>query len=157
MEDIVATAGGWICDRAMSGWEVTVATRDESENPEPLKMLGACGIGLGSADLERRGPWPHALAISPVLYESAEEVQSGVRRALRQGTPTITLLGTKTWPDGLENEMRLVQHPVSGGARRFKACALSALSSQRDAYEPEVFLSGELNTYTPWSHDLMPV
>ena len=38
--EVVRSAGGWLFDRAMAGWDVTVITSDHSDS-RPLRILGA--------------------------------------------------------------------------------------------------------------------
>src|ERR1700688_3322744 len=38
--EVVRSAGGWLFDRAMAGWNVTVITSDHSDS-RPLQILGA--------------------------------------------------------------------------------------------------------------------
>ena len=39
MVDVVRSAGGWLFDRVMAGWDVTVITPDHSDS-RPLQILG---------------------------------------------------------------------------------------------------------------------
>src|SRR5215208_5723706 len=39
-EDVVESAGGWLCDRAKAGWDVNVLVA-EGVDPRPLTILGA--------------------------------------------------------------------------------------------------------------------
>jgi len=54
--DVVKFAGGWLFDRAMAGWDVTVLVADHVD-PRPLQILGAQIIDLEHA-LESAGQTP---------------------------------------------------------------------------------------------------
>ncbi|MBV9351060.1 MAG: hypothetical protein JOZ23_05930, partial [Mycobacterium sp.] len=43
--DVVKFAGGWLFDRAMAGWDVTVLVADHPDD-RPLKVLGAQTLDL---------------------------------------------------------------------------------------------------------------
>lgn len=157
--DVVDSAGGWICDRAMAGWDVTVATTDAGEDARPLRMLGAVGIDLGCAlNLRGRGPWPHALALSTDVYAQHQSVREGVRSALERGYPLITMWGDVAPAVGqLVGTTRVVEHRISTGAQRFKRRALDVVSAAVACRPVEVFRSGEVNVLTSWPVDLEPV
>jgi hypothetical protein len=44
-EDVVESAGGWLCDRARAGWDVNVLVA-EGGDPRPLTILGATARDL---------------------------------------------------------------------------------------------------------------
>ena len=44
-EDVVRSAGGWLCDRARAGWDVNVLVADGGD-PRPLAILGATALDL---------------------------------------------------------------------------------------------------------------
>src|SRR5689334_18192410 len=46
--DVVRFAGGWMYDRVMAGWDVTVLLADR-ENERPLHILGVATADLESA------------------------------------------------------------------------------------------------------------
>lgn len=155
VSDVVIAAGGWICDRAMSGWDVTVATADHSGDPRALQILGATGIDLGCAlNLHGRGPWPHALAVSATTYAGDEGVRAGVRDALKVGFPLVTMWGGESVPAELVERVDVVHHQVSRGAQLFKSHALGTLAAAEPGGDAEVFWSGELQIRTPWPTDL---
>lgn len=114
--DVVCSAGGWLCDRVLAGWDVRVTLTDDGD-PRPLRILG---LGCG----ERRSE-PVALAVAGTL--------SG--HALRLGHAEVTVWGA----DRLTG-LQPVRHVVSAAARAFKAHALVAAGLDGVAARPvEVF------------------
>ncbi len=123
--DVVRFAGGWLFDRAMAGWDVTVLVADHPD-ARPLQVLGARVIDLDDAlaALESR-PRPQALAAAADLFGCDLRVRQGVLQALDHGVTEVTLWG-ETWPAELDHSVGLVQHRLSTAARTFKAQALAA-------------------------------
>jgi hypothetical protein len=155
--EVVRCAGGWVFDRVMAGWDVTVLVADNSDD-RPLQILGA-----ETADLETAlvsglagltGPRPHALAVAADLYERDARVRQGVRNALESGQTEVTLWGD-TWPAELDR-VDSVEHRLSVAARAFKAQALAAASApvERIAFT-EMFRSGT-PACCPVAADLVP-
>jgi hypothetical protein len=127
--DVVRFAGGWLFDRAMAGWEVTVLLTDApvgQPDDRPLQILGAHTLALefALAAVQTR-PRPQALAVSADLFGRDSRVRRGVLRALDHGATEVTLWG-ETWPAELDDSVALVQHPLSMAAQTFKARALAA-------------------------------
>ncbi|MCV7377727.1 hypothetical protein BST11_03620 [Mycobacterium alsense] len=124
--DVVRFAGGWLFDRAMAGWDVTVLLTDEDEpDSRPLQILGARVLDLDHA-LAAAGsrPRPQALAAAADLLGCDSRVRTGVLRALDQGVTEVTLWGD-TWPADLDS-LAPVQHRLSMAASTFKGRALAA-------------------------------
>jgi hypothetical protein len=129
--DVVRCAGGWLFDRAMAGWDVTVLLTDLVDHPDarPLQILGARVIDLEAAlaAVESR-PRPQALAAAADLFGCDSRVRQGVLQALDHGVTEVTLWG-ETWPAELDESVGLVQHRLSMAAWTFKAQALAAASN----------------------------
>jgi hypothetical protein len=155
--EVVRCAGGWVFDRVMAGWDVTVLVADSSDD-RPLQILGA-----ETADLETAlvsglagltGPRPHALAVAADLYGRDARVRQGVRDALESGQTEVTLWGD-TWPAELDR-VDSVEHRLSVAARAFKAQALAAASAPVDRIAfTETFRSGT-PACCPVAADLVP-
>jgi hypothetical protein len=126
--DVVRFAGGWLFDRAMAGWDVTVLVADHPDD-RPLHILGARTIDLENA-LASAGtrPRPQALAAAADLFGCDSRVRRGVLQALDHGVTEVTLWG-ETWPAELDDSVGLVQHRLSTAAQTFKAQALAAAAS----------------------------
>ena len=62
------SAGGWLCDRARAGWDVSVLVADR-EDPRPLTILGATTLdrGVEFASMVRTPSRIAALAVSAGL------------------------------------------------------------------------------------------
>lgn len=123
--DVVKFAGGWLFDRAMAGWEVTVLVADHV-HPRPLQILGAQIIDLQHA-LESAGQRlrPQTLAVAADLVRCDPRVRDGVLMALDRGITEVTLWG-ESWPAELDESVGLVHHRLSAAAKAFKAQALAA-------------------------------
>ena len=146
--DVVRFAGGWLFDRAMAGWDVTVLVADHPD-ARPLQILGARVIGLEDAlaAVESR-PRPQALAAAADLFGCDSRVRQGVLQALDRGVTEVTLWG-ETWPAELDDSVGLVQHRLSMAAKIFKAKALAAALDagrmpHRSIGHVEMFRSGLL-------------
>lgn len=123
--DVVRSAGGWLYDRAMAGWEVTVwlpggcATRS-------LRILG-----VEPVDLEDRfgsmgtGPTGHSLAVSAEAFTADPRVRDTVLRSLDDRFTEVALWGAG-WPLGVNRATTRAEHVLSAAARTFKGYALGA-------------------------------
>lgn len=139
--DVVRFAGGWLFDRAMAGWDVTVILADHPDE-RPLQILGA-----QIADLEYvlatagHHPPPQTLAVAADLFDCDPRVRQGVLQALDQGATEVTLWG-QTWPAELDDSIGLVEHRLSAAARAFKGQALAAAAIRAVSIGPiETFRS----------------
>lgn len=138
--DAVKFAGGWVCDRVMAGWDVTVLVGDHGD-VRPLEILGADALDLESvlAWWEDR-PHPQTVAVAVDLFAHDSRVLQHVRNALDGGTTEVTLWGEHL-PDELGRSVGAVQHRLSAAARAFKAKALAA------ANDSEVGAVGDTETF----------
>jgi hypothetical protein len=153
--EVVRFAGGWLFDRVMAGWDVTVLVADLRDD-RPLQILGADTVDLESAlaatEYESK---PHALAVAADLYGCDARVRQGVLKALDGGTTEVTLWG-ETWPAELDRSVDWVQHRLSVAARAFKAYALAAADvADASVGSTENFRSGML-TSRSLGADLVP-
>jgi hypothetical protein len=125
--DAVRFAGGWVYDRVMAGWDVTILIRDD-EDVRPLEILGAEVRDLESvlASWQDR-PHPQTIAVAADLFERDDRLRRGVLSALEQGATEVTLWGEQL-PAELDRSVDSVQHQLSAAARAFKAQALAAAS-----------------------------
>lgn len=140
--DVVTSAGGWLFDHQMAGWDVTVMVCDLSDS-RPLRILGVDAVELTSISWEER-PRPHGLAIEANLFRRDERVRHIVFEALKHGLTDITVWGER-WPEGLHRRGR-VQHRLSNAGRAFKAHALAAACepSVGDMADAETFQCGTI-------------
>ncbi|MFZ1175344.1 MAG: hypothetical protein WAO15_03545 [Mycobacterium sp.] len=156
--DVVKFAGGWLFDRAMAGWDVTVLLADLADHPDdrPLQILGARVLDLEDAlaSVESR-PRPQALAAAADLFGCDSRVRQGVLQALDHGVTEVTLWG-ENWPAELDESVGLVHHRLSMAAQIFKAAALAAAAvPQGSIGHTEVFRSG-LMAWPSVAADLVP-
>ena len=124
--DAVKFAGGWVYDRVMAGWDVTVLIAAD-EDVRPLEILGADVRDLESVlvSWEER-PHPQTIAVAADLFDSDSRVHGHVLNALDQGATEVTLWGEQL-PAELNSSVDSVQHRLSAAARAFKAQALAAV------------------------------
>jgi hypothetical protein len=139
--DVVRFAGGWLFDRAMAGWDVTVLVADHPDD-RPLQILGVqirdleCAIATAG-----RRPPPQTLAAAADLFDCDARVRQGVLQALDHGATEVTLWG-RTWPVELDSQVGLVEHRLSAAAQAFKGQALAAAGlAVADVGHVEVFRS----------------
>ncbi|MCV7261091.1 hypothetical protein [Mycobacterium shimoidei] len=153
--DVVMFAGGWLFDRAMAGWDVTVLAADHPDE-RPLQIIGAEVVDLeyALATVGQR-PRPQTLAAAADLIECDSRVRQGVLQALDHGVTEVTLWG-KTWPPDLNKPVDLVAHQLSAAARAFKAQALAAAGLPGvEIEQTETFRSGVM-TCPSVAADLIP-
>jgi len=130
--DAVRCAGGWICDRVMAGWEVTVLV-DSDDDLRPLQILGAETLDLESVlEAWEDRPHPQTVAVAADLFDRDPRVLAHVRNALDQGATEVTLWGERL-PAELDHSVDSAQHHLSAAARAFKARALAAAHAPADS------------------------
>ena len=152
--ETVQCAGGWLFDRAMAGWDVTVLVDGNGYDPLPLQILGAEVIDLEDAVNTDARPRPDALAVAADVYGRDSRVEQGVRLALDSGRTEVTLWG-QAWPAELESTGS-VEHRLSVAARAFKARALAAAARPVESIAAvEVFRTGT-HSCCPIAADLVP-
>jgi len=141
--EVVRFAGGWLVDRVMAGWDVTVLI-SAGEDVRPLEILGVEIHDLEAALEEGADrPHPQTVAVAADLFATDERVRQGVLTALEQGMTEVTLWGDN-WPEELGSTIGSVHHHLSGAARAFKAQALAAAADPDAAAvgDTEVFRCG---------------
>lgn len=130
--DVVTCVGGWLVDRAMLGWDITVLIAQSQQDFRPLHILGAEAVALDSVLTGRtRLPVCDAISVAADLYFGDARVRRHVLRRLDRRRSEFTLWGgdRTTEPDGnaaLTKNPVIVEHQLSLAARCFKAHALAA-------------------------------
>jgi hypothetical protein len=121
--DVVTSIGGLIFDRAMAGWDVTVAVAGgvEVEAERALRILGARVATAGS---ESAGS-AHVLAVASDVFVANEPVRR-LAVAARRGDATEVLLWGRRRPPNLNGRFVPAQHWPSAAAQLFKSHALAA-------------------------------
>jgi hypothetical protein len=126
--DVVQSAGGWLYDRAMAGWEVTVLLPERCDT-RPLRILG-----VRTSDLEERfamlgtGSVSQSLAVSAEAFTTDERVREAVLRSLENRVTEVALWGQtpQGWPLRVHRAMTSAERILSEAARTFKGYALAA-------------------------------
>jgi hypothetical protein len=137
--EVVRFAGGWLVDRVMAGWDVTVLVSPTADT-RPLDILGVETYDLELALEEWADrPHPQTVAVAAELFASDARVRSGVLGALDHGLTEVTLWG-EHWPAELDGTISSI-HQLSGAARAFKAQALAA------AADPDAATVGDTETF----------
>ena len=160
--DVVRFAGGWLFDRSMAGWDVTVLLADLADHRDdrPLHILGVRTLDLEGAlaaidsGVETR-PRPQALAAAADLLGCDPRVRRGVLQAIDHGVTEVTLWG-ESCPAELESSVGPVQHQLSMAARIFKAQALAAAASPTGSIGPAETFRGGLMACRSVAADLVP-
>ncbi|MGA9489272.1 MAG: hypothetical protein WBV80_03340 [Mycobacterium sp.] len=153
--DVVRFAGGWLFDRAMAGWDVTVLVADHPDE-RPLQILGAQIVDLEYAlETAEHRLRPQTLAVAADLFDCDPRVREGVLQALDQGATEVTLWG-QTWPAELDDTVGLVQHRLSAAAQAFKAQAFAAAAVSPVSIEPIETFRSRVTTGPALVADLIP-
>jgi hypothetical protein len=139
--DAVRFAGGWVYDRVMAGWDVTVLVSGD-DDARPLEILGADVRDLESVlQAWEERPHPQTVAVAAGLFAADARVREHVLNALDQGATEVTVWGERL-PE-LDESVDSVQHRLSSAARAFKAQALAAANdSAGDIGHSETFRCG---------------
>jgi hypothetical protein len=138
--EVVKSAGGWLFDQVLAGWDVTVITADHADR-RALRILGVRDYELGSA-LACPEPRPclAAIAVPVEMYHADERVRQMVLAAARAGDTEIRLWGDGDAVPGDFDGEAPVAHRLSAAARAFKAQAMTAAAVRADGpADTEVF------------------
>lgn len=152
--DVISSAGGWLFDRAMSGWDVTLFVAD------PANMRSPQILGVKTHPLELSGdpvpgpPHTHALAVSAGMLNAEPCVRDMVTAALDRGIAEIALWGD-TWPPEFHHRARQVRHRLSGAARVFKEHALRAAGLPGGRISGTEVFRGGVPSGLPYESDLL--
>jgi hypothetical protein len=154
--DVVLSAGGWLFDRAIAGWDVNVHLAEDADT-RALQILGVKSSALeaGFESSERFDATP-ALAVAVEMFIGDTALHSAVHAALGRRYVEITLWGAKCPPE-LHRRLDTMQHHLSAAARLYKAHALMAADIPHNGCDPtEEFRSGA--RLLPHDHaDLTPL
>ncbi|MCV7235453.1 hypothetical protein H7J49_23605 [Mycobacterium branderi] len=117
--DVVLSAGGWLFDRAMAGWKVSVLLPAPFD-ARPLQILGV-RTRQWQADLVGAA----GLAVGAEAFAADAGIRDAVLRALDHSLTEVTLWGDE-WPRSVDRATTAVHHRLSAAARVFKRHALDA-------------------------------
>jgi hypothetical protein len=153
--DVVQSAGGWLFDRRMAGWEVNILL-SERNDARPLRILGATAIDLrtGLASFPRGPERAAALAVAADLLAIDESIQEEVLEAVRSGLTEVALWGNSR-PANVGGQVDSTEYRLSAAARVFKGHALAAagLVDLEVGHTERLYRSG----YQPLDSDLIQV
>jgi hypothetical protein len=147
--DVVQSAGGWLYDRVMAGWEVTVLLPHGCDS-RPLRILGVRASDLESA----MDPTSHSLAVSAEVFAADARVRERVHTALEQRMTEVALWGDG-WPLRVNHGMTRAQHLLSAAARVFKGHALAAAGVPCNSVDPTETLLCDLAGHSPVDSELI--
>ncbi len=150
--DAVHSAGGWLYDRAMAGWEVTVLL-PQSCDSRPLRILGVRAMDL-EAGLDRTGSATHSLAVSAEVFAADHRIREMVLKALNHGLTEVALWG-EGWPLAVNRGMDRVQHVLSSAARTFKGHALAVAGIRCGTVDPTEAMLYDMAACTSADFDLV--
>ena len=132
---VVRYTGGWLFDRVMAGWDVTVHVADHTD-PQPLRILGARVLDLeGTLARRLNAPFPHALAVDVQLCRADPRARTMVLAALGR-CDTEVRLWSDGWPSDVDDDASTTCHRLSVAARAFKAQALAAAADRVEPVGP---------------------
>lgn len=153
--DVVQSAGGWLFDRRMTGWEVNILLSEQND-ARALRILGATTIDLrsGLASFLRGPERAAALAVAADLLAIDESIQEEVLEAVRSGLTEVALWGDSR-PANVGGQVDSTEYRLSAAARMFKGHALAAagLVDVEVGHTERLYRSG----YQPLDSDLIQV
>ncbi|MFN6542041.1 hypothetical protein [Mycolicibacterium nivoides] len=116
--DVVSDIGGWLFDRAMAGWRVSVAA-DEVGDERALGILGLKAVGPS-------GLWRSAEADAVVMTAIGTSCFEPGDHGLTMRNPggDVVFFGSRG-PDGLGLQIQRARYRPSAAALAFKAHALA--------------------------------
>jgi hypothetical protein len=139
--DVVSSAGGWLADRALAGWDVNVFVPD-AEDSAALRILGVNTHKFPEPNGRTRNlPHPTALAVSANALQADTRVRARLTAECERDIAEVTIWGD---PEAATIDVNLsaVQHVPSGAARAFKSHALRAAAADPGDAAAEVFHTG---------------
>jgi hypothetical protein len=133
--DVVQSAGGWLYDRVMAGWEVTVLLPHSCDS-RSLRILGVRASELEAQfALTGTGSTSQSLAVSVEAFTADSRVRDKVLKSLDNGLTEVALWGGG-WPLGVNRAVTRAQHVLSAAARTFKGYALAAAGIPCNPVDP---------------------
>jgi hypothetical protein len=133
--DVVTSIGGLIFDRAMAGWDVTVAVdgngrgANDERAERAIRILGGRVATLAATpDGARSAPRPQVLAVATDVFVANQPLRRLVLAA-RKGNATDVLLWGRRQPPDLHCRFVAGRHRPSAAAQVFKSHALATRGS----------------------------
>lgn len=124
VREVVADAGGWIVDRVLAGWTVTVITDAVEDDGRAAEILGI-KVAMRSAIADSVRPYPYGIALTSTLYGTDARLRKCVTDALKRQNAEVSVIG-KGFDGECDPRLAPVTHRVSTAAQAFKTQALAA-------------------------------
>lgn len=124
LQEVVADAGGWIVDRVLAGWTVTVITDAVDDRGRVAEILGT-RIAMRSEIGGQTRPQPYSIALTSALYGTDGRLRKCVTDELNRQRTEIRVIGDH-FTGECDARLQPVTHRVSSAATAFKAQALAA-------------------------------
>lgn len=154
VDGVVASAGGWLCDRARAGWQVTVLV-PRGHDVCALTILGLHVEEVTSAVDALRGLSCAAVAVDARVLHRDERLRREVLRVADDMRTEVTVWGESAqFCSGARFER--VRHRLSAAARAYKSRAVRTHGLPHTDVCTEEFVSVAL-WYPPDGADLVPV
>lgn len=150
--DVVDSAGGWLFDRVMAGWDVRVAVTDPGDQ-SALRVLGVQTVTLAAVFGAEHGP--ASLAVASAVCGIDDQVRDAVAASVRSARTEVTMWG-ELWVPSMGRPGSEVRHELSSAARLFKTQAALAAGLDPTVAAFEVFRSYGRCVPTDFQ-DLQPV
>lgn len=144
--DVVASAGGWLADRALAGWDVNVFVPD-TDDVGALRILGLTPRRLAEATADHTDARrPTAVAVSADAMTADPGMRATLAGGLGGEIAEVTVWGPQV-PQEMADQLCSVEHVPSTAARAFKSHAMRAAALDAAAAgAAEVFHTGPLRT-----------
>lgn len=120
VREVVAEAGGWIVDRVLAGWRVTLIT-DADDGESAGRILG-CDVTIGSAITDASRPPPYGIVLTSARCRTDSELQQCIADALDRQIAELSIIGVRA-SGRCDHRLRPITHRLSSAARAFKAYA----------------------------------
>ena len=140
--DVVKFAGGWLFDRAMAGWDVSVVVDGGSDrviDDRPIRILGG-RVAKRLESVVAPPARPHMLAVATDVMVKSEAVRRQVRAAGNDKEAEVMLWG-RHHPTKLNCRFVAARHRPSAAAHVFKSQALAAGGALVSQHSDEGFYS----------------
>lgn len=155
--EVVDSAGGWLFDRSLAGWDVTVAVSDLTQ-PVAVQILGAHAVDLGWViSLRDSNTRPDAVAVSADLLECDERLRAALVESLENSVTEVWVWGGHRLAE-FSGRVELTEHHLSRAAKAFKRTALAAAGRcNPEVSDTEVFHDGQVLWAASPGLNLIPV
>ena len=130
--DVVSHIGGWLFDRSMMGWDITVLIAEPGQDFRALQILGVTPLPLDTVlQSGMRLPICDGISVAADLYFGDSQVKRHVLRRLHRRESEFTLWGADLPAESNENtsgamSFDVIAYQLTRAAGSFKAHAVAA-------------------------------